>query len=99
MKYFHLVWSALMRRKARTIFTMVSVLTAFLLFGMLDSVRTAFSDVTHTVQGASALITLSRLGGFAGSDHLPLSFESQIAAIPGVRGQQGQLVWWVLSES
>jgi len=43
MKYFSLVWAALWRRKARTLFTLFSVLTAFLLFGMLDAVRTAFN--------------------------------------------------------
>ena len=42
MKYLHLVWAALFRRKTRTIFTLLSVLAAFLLFGLLDSVRSAF---------------------------------------------------------
>lgn len=81
MKYFHLVWAALMRRKTRTIFTMVSVLAAFLLFGMLDSVRTAFADAGNSVSGASQLITLSKLG--LGSQ-LPLSLQSRIEAVPGV---------------
>ena len=81
MKYFHLVWAALMRRKTRTIFTMVSVLAAFLLFGMLDSVRTAFADAGHSVSGASQLITMSKLG--LGSQ-LPLSLQSRIETVPGV---------------
>ncbi|MGH8190777.1 MAG: ABC transporter permease [Rhodanobacteraceae bacterium] len=82
MKYFHLVWSALTRRKTRTLFTMFSVLAAFLLFGMLDSVRTAFADAGHSVAGASQLITMSKLG--LGSQ-LPLSLQSRIEAIPGVK--------------
>ncbi|HEX7348493.1 MAG TPA: FtsX-like permease family protein [Rhodanobacteraceae bacterium] len=81
MKYFHLVWSALMRRKTRTIFTVVSILAAFLLFGMLDSVRTAFADAGHSVEGASQLITLSKLGM---QQQLPLSLQTQIAAVPGI---------------
>ncbi|MGH8147464.1 MAG: ABC transporter permease [Rhodanobacteraceae bacterium] len=81
MKYFHLVWSALTRRKTRTIFTVVSVLAAFLLFGMLDSVRTAFADAGHSVSGASQLITMSKLG--LGSQ-VPLSLQSRIEAVPGV---------------
>jgi putative ABC transport system permease protein len=81
MKYFHLVWSALTRRKARTIFTIVSIVAAFLLFGMLDSVRTVFADAGHSVSGASQLITMSKLG--LGSQ-IPLSLEPQIAAVPGV---------------
>ena len=36
MKYFHLIWSALFRRKTRTVFTLLSVLAAFLLFGLLE---------------------------------------------------------------
>ena len=81
MKYFHLIWAALMRRKARTIFTMVSVLAAFLLFGMLDSVRTAFADAGHSVSGASQMITMSKLGL---GQQLPLSLQSRIEAVPGV---------------
>ncbi|HEU4855710.1 MAG TPA: FtsX-like permease family protein [Rhodanobacteraceae bacterium] len=82
MKYFHLVWAALMRRKTRTIFTVVSVLAAFLLFGMLDSVRTAFADAGNRVSGASQLITMNKLG--LGSQ-LPLSMQSQIERVPGVQ--------------
>ncbi|HEX7324651.1 MAG TPA: FtsX-like permease family protein [Rhodanobacteraceae bacterium] len=82
MKYFHLVWSALMRRKTRTVFTMISIIVAFLLFGMLDSVRAEFSSATHSVQGASTLMTVSKLGGLSGQ--LPLSLQQQIAAVPGV---------------
>jgi putative ABC transport system permease protein len=81
MKYFHLVWAALMRRKARTLFTMVSVLAAFLLFGMLDSVRTAFADAGHSVSGASQLITTSKLGL---GQQIPLSLQSRIEAVPGI---------------
>ncbi|MGH8280374.1 MAG: ABC transporter permease, partial [Gammaproteobacteria bacterium] len=44
MKYLHLIWAALLRRKTRTLFTLFSVLAAFLLFGLLDSVRGAFSN-------------------------------------------------------
>jgi putative ABC transport system permease protein len=39
MKYFHLIWAALFRRKTRTLLTLASVVAAFLLFGMLDGAR------------------------------------------------------------
>ena len=39
MKYFHLIWAALFRRKTRTILTLVSIIAAFVLFGLLDAVR------------------------------------------------------------
>ena len=38
MKYLHLIWAALFRRKGRTFLTLVSIITAFLLFGLLDAV-------------------------------------------------------------
>jgi putative ABC transport system permease protein len=81
MKYFHLVWSALFRRKMRTAFTLLSVLAAFLLFGLLDSVRTAFVNAGAGVAGADRLITISRVS-FTVS--LPKSLLNRIEAIPGV---------------
>lgn len=81
MKYFHLVWSALFRRKMRTAFTLLSVLAAFLLFGLLDSVRTAFANAGAGVAGADRLITISKVS-FTVS--LPKSLLNRIEAIPGV---------------
>ena len=51
MKYLHLIWAALFQRQLRTIFTLLSVLAAFLLFGLLDSVRSAFlhAGASHVV--------------------------------------------------
>ena len=60
MKYFHLIWAALFRRKTRTIFTLLSVLAAFLLFGMLDAVRSAF-NAPPSAAGVSRLVVSSRI--------------------------------------
>lgn len=81
MKYLHLIWAALMRRKARTIFTMLSVLAAFLLFGLLDSVRTAFADAGNTVNGVNRLVTISKVSFTV---QLPESLLTRIQAVPGV---------------
>ncbi len=81
MKYLHLLWAALLRRRARSLFTILAVIAAFLLFGMLDSVRAAFASSGQSVPGASRLITISRQG-LLGS--LPLSLLGRIEAIPGV---------------
>ena len=43
MKFFHLIWAQLFRSRTRTALTLLSVVTAFLLFGLLDSVRVAFN--------------------------------------------------------
>ena len=47
MKYFSLVWAQLFRSRTRTLLTLLSVVAAFLLFGMLDSVRVAFSVIAR----------------------------------------------------
>ena len=90
MKYFHLVWSALFRRKTRTLFTLLSVLTAFLLFGLLDSVRTAFANAGAGIAGAERLLTVSKVS-FTMS--LPKSLLNRIQAVPGV-GQVTYANWF-----
>jgi len=80
MKYFHLIWAALFRRKTRTIFTLLSVLAAFLLFGMLDAVRTAF-NAPPSAAGVNRLVVSSRISII---QPLPASLEPRIKAIPGV---------------
>ena len=39
MKYFPLIWAGLWRKRARTIFTMLSIVVAFLLFGLLQGIN------------------------------------------------------------
>ena len=54
------MWAQLFRSRTRTLLTLLSVVAAFLLFGMLDSVRVAFSS-GGSVEGANRLIVASRL--------------------------------------
>lgn len=81
MKYLHLIWAALFRSKTRTFLTLLSVIAAFLLFGMLDSVRVAFNSGGQ-VAGANRMITSSRLSI---TQMLPYSVVEQIRATPGVK--------------
>lgn len=81
MKYFPLVWAGLFRRRARTVFTLVSILAAFLLFGMLNSVRVAFGGGSESLSGAERLVVASRFSIMTG---LPQSLKVRIAAVPGV---------------
>ena len=81
MKYFHLIWAALFRSKTRTLLTLLSVVAAFLLFGMLDSVRVAF-NAGGQVTGANRLVTMSRLSI---TQMLPYSLDAQIRAVPNVK--------------
>jgi len=81
MKYFHLIWAALARSKTRTLLTLMSVVAAFLLFGMLDSVRVAFNS-GGSVAGANRMVTMSRLSI---TQMLPYSLDAQVRAVPDVK--------------
>ena len=81
MKYLHLIWAALFRSKTRTLLTLLSVIAAFLLFGMLDSVRVAFNSGGE-VTGANRMVTASRLSL---TQMLPYSLDAQIKSVPGVK--------------
>jgi putative ABC transport system permease protein len=82
MKYLHLVWAALFRRKTRTLLTLVSIIAAFLLFGLLDAVRTSFNQAGQSANGAERLQTGARLSFI---QTLPKSLEAQIPRVPGVK--------------
>ena len=82
MKYMHLIWASLFRRKTRTILTLVSIVAAFLLFGLLDAVRTSFAQAGQSANGAQRLQTGSRLSFIQA---LPQSLEARIAQVPGVK--------------
>lgn len=82
MKYLHLVWMALIRRKLRTLLTLISVAVAFLLFGLLQSVSSVFTEAGHTVGAAHRLITVSKAAFL--SSPLPLSLDDRIRKVTGV---------------
>jgi putative ABC transport system permease protein len=81
VKYLHLVWAALMRRKTRTVLTILSVLVAFLLFGLLDGVRAEF-NAGETLAGVDRMVVSSR---FSIIQPLPESLVARVQAVPGVR--------------
>ena len=81
MKYLPLVWATLWRKKTRTIFTLVSIVIAFLLFGMLETVDYAFANPSVGVTGADKLITTNK---YSITLQLPFSDTQQIRAVPGV---------------
>jgi len=81
MKFLHLIWAQLFRSRTRTALTLLSVVTAFLLFGLLDSVRVAFNS-GGSVDGANRLIVSSRLSI---TQTLPIRLLRQIEGIPGVQ--------------
>jgi putative ABC transport system permease protein len=81
MKYFPLIWATLWRKKTRTILTLLSVMIAFLLFGMLETVDYAFSHPSSGGTGADKLITTNK---YSITLSLPFSDLQQIRSVPGV---------------
>lgn len=81
MKYLPLIWAELFRRKTRTILTLLSILAAFLLFGLLNGVRDSFAQAGQSAAGAERLQTGSRLSFIQA---LPLSLHARIAQVEGV---------------
>lgn len=69
------------RRKTRTLLTLLSIVTAFLLFGLLQAVNVLFSAGADFV-GATRLVTQARVS-FTTS--LPMRLLPQIEAVPGVQ--------------
>jgi putative ABC transport system permease protein len=81
MKFFPLVWATLWRKKTRTIFTLLSIVVAFLLFGVLETVDDAFAHPGVGVSGANNLITTNK---YSITLQLPFSDTQQIRSVPGV---------------
>lgn len=82
MKCFHLLGASLFRHKTRTLLTLVSIITAFMLFGVLDAVRTSFSQAGQSINGAQRLQTGSKLSFM---QTLPQALRGKIQQIPGVK--------------
>jgi putative ABC transport system permease protein len=80
MKYFPLIWRNLLRRKVRTLFTIGSIFIAFVLFGILMAVRSAFS-MGVDLAGADRMIVLNKISLIM---PLPASYEERLKAIDGV---------------
>jgi putative ABC transport system permease protein len=80
MKYLPLIWRNLARRKIRTIFTTLSIVIAFLLFGVLMALKAAFS-MGVDVAGADRLMTIHKVSFI---QPLPKSYLERIRAVEGV---------------
>jgi putative ABC transport system permease protein len=79
-KYFPLIWGALLRKKTRTAFTLLSLSAAFLLIGLLQAVNSVLSGGADFL-GANRLISQAKISF---TQPLPMRLLPQIEAIPGV---------------
>jgi len=82
VKYLPLLWAQLFRKKTRTVLTLLSVLTAFLLFGLLQAVQVAFESGADTAD-ARRLLTTAR---YSIIEPLPMAYQRRIESVPGVVG-------------
>src|SRR5215469_13305412 len=80
MKYLPLVWAALVRSRLRTLLTFLSIVVAFLLFGVLHGVIGGL-DVLINSMSDTRLRVLNRVGF---THWMPIAMRDQIARIPGV---------------
>lgn len=80
MKYVYFIWKNLMRKKARTVLTVLSIFVAFILFGMLSALSYAF-EAGADIAGANRLVTIHKLSLI---NLLPISYVDRIERIEGV---------------
>lgn len=80
MKFLPLLWHSLWRKKTRTVFTLLSVFVAFLLFGMLMTIRAAFAFGVE-IAGADRLVLIHKVSLIM---PLPVSYLNRLQATPGV---------------
>src|SRR5450756_714129 len=80
MKFFHLIWSNLKRKKLRTSLTLLSILVAFMLFGLLAAVKQALVGGVD-LAGADRLIVRHKVSII---QLLPETYKVRMERIPGV---------------
>jgi putative ABC transport system permease protein len=80
MKFLPLLWRSLWRKKIRTIFTLLSVFVAFLLFGLLMTIRGAFSFGVD-IAGIDRLVLIHKVSLIM---PLPVSYLDRLRATEGV---------------
>jgi putative ABC transport system permease protein len=82
MRYVPLLLAGLFRKKTRTILTLLSVTVAFMLFGLLQAVTTAFESGADSADD-KRLLTTAR---YSLIELLPMSYQRRIEGVPGVVG-------------
>jgi putative ABC transport system permease protein len=81
MKFLPLVWKNLWRRRIRTLFTLACIFIAFLLFGMLMTIRAAFSFGVE-LAGVDRLVLIHKVSLI---QPLPVNYKARLATVPGVQ--------------
>jgi putative ABC transport system permease protein len=80
VKYAHLIWSNLKRKKLRTGLTVLCILVAFVLFGLLMAIKQALAGGVK-MAGADRLIVRDKVSII---QLLPESYKARMERVPGV---------------
>jgi putative ABC transport system permease protein len=80
MKFLPLIWMNIWRRRIRTTFTLLSIFIAFMLFGLVMAVRTAFT-LGVDIAGLDRLVLINKVTLIL---PLPISYAQRIQQTPGV---------------
>lgn len=80
MKFLHLIWGNLVRKKIRTSLTLLSILVAFLLFGLLCAIKQALVGGVE-LAGVDRLVVRHKVSII---QLLPESYKARMEKIPGV---------------
>ena len=81
MKFLPLIFANLLRKKVRTVLTVGSFAVALFLFGLLATIRVAFSQGVD-VAGADRLMVINKVSII---QPLPLPYRDRLRRIPGVK--------------
>jgi putative ABC transport system permease protein len=79
VKYFPLIWAGIWRKPARTIFTLLSVVVAFILFGVLMGFNHSIDRIIERARLDRVNVN-ARYGGF-----MPRAYAEEVARMPGVK--------------
>jgi putative ABC transport system permease protein len=80
MRFLSLIWSNLKRKKLRTSLTLLSIFVAFVLFGLLCTIKEAFTAGV-TMAGADRLVVRHKVSLIM---TLPVTYKARMERIPGV---------------
>jgi putative ABC transport system permease protein len=79
-RFLPLLLANLRRRTPRTMFTLLSIAVAFLLYGLLAAVKNGF-EANGNLAGVDRLVTMAKVSIV---QPLPISYLQRIASVPGV---------------
>ena len=78
MKWLPLLWTALRRKPARTVYTLLSIVIAFLLVGIMSGLNAAFAERIENAR-IDRIVVTARYGAW-----FPIAYLDQIARMGGV---------------